>query len=330
MKINFHRVITACVICSMGIIILNLPGQNFLQTLKVKSSNQITSHISPNISSDPIPRRISQAVEPDILSAQAVFAQDVKSAVILFEKNSQQKLMPASTTKIMTALVALDQFQLDEIITIKDENLSIGNTSDLVAGEQITVLDALKALLIGSGNDAALALGQHDPEGYGHFVAMMNQKAEELQMTDSHFSNVSGVEQPDHYVTARDLAILTKEAMKNELFREIVATDTTTITSVDGNISHRLENTNELLGEIDGVMGVKTGWTLLAGECLVTYVERENHQIITVLLNSQDRFGESAKLIDWIYQNYQWQPFPIDVTQPLPVPILDQLLGPSL
>jgi D-alanyl-D-alanine carboxypeptidase (penicillin-binding protein 5/6) len=213
---------------------------------------------------------------------------------------------------------------------VKDEQFSIGNKSDLVAGEKITVENVLKALLIGSGNDAALALGQHHPKGYNYFIDLMNQKAQKLSLKNAHYSNVSGVEQENHYMSARDLSILAREAMKNPVIKQIVATKSEVITSIDGKIAHKLENTNPLLGKVAGVDGIKTGWTARAGECLVTHTQRNGKEIVVVVLGSKDRSGDSQQIIEWVYQNVSWKPFPKEIIQPIPVPRQDQSLGLSL
>jgi serine-type D-Ala-D-Ala carboxypeptidase (penicillin-binding protein 5/6) len=244
-----------------------------------------------------------------LIQAEAVIAIDPDSGSILYQKNPDKRLLPASTTKIMTALVALTDYQLDEVITITDADQSIGQRAQIQSGEQLTVQHLLYALMLPSGNDAAVALAQHYPGGYFAFVARMNQLAQTLNLQNTHFTNVSGIESPDHYSTARDLALLTKEALKNHVFAQIVATSETTIQSLDGTKKHQLYNRNELLGNVDGVQGVKTGWTLNAGECLVTFVVRNNRPVITVVLNSPDRFGESAMLIEWLYANYNWLPY---------------------
>lgn len=282
-------------------------------------------NVDIDLSMDDLPSIPKNVVLPT-LSAQAAIVIDVNSAVILFEKNPDLQLMPASTTKIMTALVALDEYSLDEVITVKDEQYSIGNKSDLVAGEKITVENVLKALLIGSGNDAALALGQHHPKGYAHFIDLMNKKAKKLSLKNAKYSNVSGVEQEGHYVSARDLGELAKEAMKNPIIKSIVATKSEKITSIDGKIVHQLENTNPLLGKVAGVDGIKTGWTTLAGECLVTHINREGREIIVVILGSKDRSGESQQIIEWTYTNATWSAFPKEIIQPLPVPKQSQPL----
>jgi len=249
-------------------------------------------------------------LQPLEISARSAIVIDVDSAVIIYQKDPDLRLPPASTTKIMTAMIAFDEYDLDEVVTIDNENFSIGNKSHIKSGEKLSVESLLYALLVSSGNDAALALAQHHPKGYVEFISLMNQKAVDLHLINSQFSNVSGVEQPTHYTTARDLSLLTKEAIKNPVFANMVNQKEMVITSVDGSISHLLTNTNQLLENVEGVIGVKTGWTYLAGECLVTHVSRDNREIITVVLASEDRFLESEKLIDWSYQNHTWIPFP--------------------
>ncbi len=311
-KKKTHLIISSIAISFLGILLISYPGHNALQTLVINSNESEVLNLEVDISQDPIPVPKQDILYPD-LSAGSAIVVDIGSGVILYEKNSDDHFMPASTTKIMTALVAIDQYNLDKLITIKNEQLSIGSKSHLVAGEQITVRDVIKAMLISSGNDAALALGQHHPNGYGYFISLMNQKAKELHLTNSHFTNVSGLEQSQHYMSARDLAILSKKALENDLFRKTVATKKTSIKSIDGNNIQNLENTNQLLGVIDGVNGVKTGWTYQAGECLVTSTTRDGKSIISVVLKSLDRFGESESLINWAYNSFIWEQFPLDI-----------------
>ncbi|MFC1653335.1 D-alanyl-D-alanine carboxypeptidase family protein [Patescibacteria group bacterium] len=291
-------------------ILLYYPGHNSFQTKIVKTGESKVKGVNIEIEKNDLPTIRKDIIYPEI-SATAAIAIDPKSSVVLFEKNSDVRKLPASTTKIMTALVVLDEYDLGDVITIGNENLSIGNKSYLVRGERITVINLLYALLVSSGNDAALALAQNHPKGYNFFISQMNQKAKDLHLKNSNFTNVSGLEQPNHYMSARDLAILTKEALKNNIILDVVSTKRIFIESIEGDQVHVLENTNELLGKIDGLMGVKTGWTFRAGECLVSYIERDGREAILVILESNDRFGESEKIIDWIYSNYEWISFPI-------------------
>lgn len=293
-------------LASLLLLLVLIPGQNDYQRLW-PHPQALPVKRNPLELPPPTQYPVFAGVEAPYLTAQAVIVVDSDSAVVLYEKNAQVPLFPASTTKIMTALVALEAYPLDEVITVKQASESIGHEMRLVPGERISVKNLLYGALVESGNDAALALAQHYPGGYQDFIDRMNQKAKEFNLENTQFRNVSGVEQAGHVTTVRDLAILAKEALKNETFAEIVGTEVVTLQSEDGEITHTLRNINELLGTVPGVKGVKTGWTENAGECLVTVTERDGHTIITVVLGSEDRFGESKKLIDWAFANHRWE-----------------------
>jgi D-alanyl-D-alanine carboxypeptidase len=152
------------------------------------------------------------------------------------------------------------------------------------AGRRITIKNILYGLLVHSGNDAALALAENFPGGYAGFVSAMNQKARDLHMDHTTFKNPSGVEQYGHTTTARDLAILAGVALDNPVIADMAKTKLITVTDVTGQIVHRLETTNELLNVVPGLVGLKTGWTTNAGECLVSVVERDSHRVVVVVL----------------------------------------------
>jgi D-alanyl-D-alanine carboxypeptidase (penicillin-binding protein 5/6) len=250
----------------------------------------------------------SDGVRPPALSAVGIVVQDVTSHAVIFERQADRYMLPASTTKIMTALVAIDAWaDLNTVLTVKNEDRAIGQTIDLVQGEQLTVESLLKGILIHSGNDAALALADNYPGGYPAFVTAMNDKAKSLHLDRTTYKNPSGIEQYGHVTTPRDLAILAGVAMSNPLIAEIVNTKFTVIKDITGEITHPLETTNELLGAVEGLKGLKTGWTENAGECLVSYIERDGHPVIIVILGSRDRFGETAKLVDWVYTHHAWK-----------------------
>jgi len=135
----------------------------------------------------------------------------------------------------------------------------------------------------------------------------MNQLVKDLGLHDTQFTNPSGLDDFGHYTTVHDLANISAYAASNPVFSKMVATKNITVTDVDNTIIHELESINQLLGEVPGLVGLKTGWTELAGECLVTLTKRNNHQIITVVLDSQDRFSESQQLINWAFNNHKWQ-----------------------
>ena len=246
-----------------------------------------------------------------VLTARAVLAVDLNSGIVLDSKNPDEKLLPASTTKIVTALVAMDAYGLDEVIEAKGLAVE-GQKMGLVSGEKISVRDLLYGLLVYSANDAAETLARNycDYEnncGRGAFVAAMNAKADALHLTNTHFNNPVGLDAPDHYSTARDLARVAESAMDDPMFAKIVGTKELTVSSASGNVTHKLTNINELLGEVPGVLGVKTGWTQNAQENLVAYVVRGQKRVMFVVLGSQDRFGETKKLIDWVFGNFEWK-----------------------
>lgn len=241
-----------------------------------------------------------------ILSAQSVMAVDLESGVTLYEKDPNKALLPASTTKILTALVALDTYQPDQILKVGKINVE-GQKMGLFAGEEMKFIDLLNGLLIYSANDAAEVLARNHPGGRDLFIGLMNKKVKDLGLNNSHFTNPVGLDDGAQYSTTRDLVVVAKYAMQNPIFAEIVGTKEKTVKSVDGKISHKLTNINKLLGEVPGVKGVKTGWTENARENLVTYIERDNRKVMTVVLGSSDRFGETKELIDWVFNNYSWE-----------------------
>lgn len=241
-----------------------------------------------------------------ILSAQSVMAVDLTSGVTLYEKDPNKALLPASTTKILTALVALDTYQPDQVLKVGKFNVD-GQKMGLVAGEEIRFDDLLNGLLIYSANDAAEVLARNHPGGRELFIALMNKKVKDLGLNNSHFTNPVGLDDGAQYSTTRDLVVVAKYAMQNPTFAQIVGTKEKMVKSVNGKIVHKLININKLLGEVPGVMGVKTGWTENARENLVTYIERDNRKVMTVVLGSSDRFGETKELIEWIFNNYSWE-----------------------
>lgn len=254
----------------------------------------------------PVPVLKEGVTLPEI-SARGLLITDLGSGTELAEKAADAQLLPASTTKIMTALIALENYDPGMIVEIVNEDRSVGMTANLVAGETITVKNLLAAMLINSGNDAALALAQAYPGGYLKFIQAMNEKTKLLGLNNSNFANVSGVDSVNHYTSARDLSVISKEALKYDLFAETVNIKSITIRSEDDAITHVLNSTNQLLGVVPGVRGVKTGWTPSAGECLVTLIKRDGHEILIVMLGSRDRFGETRQLINWVFDNHTFE-----------------------
>jgi D-alanyl-D-alanine carboxypeptidase len=286
-----------------------IPATNYYYDLDLSSSKPLIKAIA--YEEKPLfdyPVKTTQVVAPQ-LSALSAMVVDADTQAILMTKNADEPLPPASTTKIMTALVALDYYDLGQVLTIDKPHLS-GQVMELEEGEKITVENLLYGLLVQSGNDAAKALADYYPGGEEAFVKAMNQKAQDLGLQNTQFKNPTGLDQFGHYTSVHDLVLLAAAAMRQPTFAKMVGTPAITVTDVDNTIVHELETLNDVLGVVEGLSGVKTGWTELAGECLVTYVERDGRAIITVVLASSDRFGESATLIDWVYQNFNWQAVP--------------------
>lgn len=254
---------------------------------------------------------LNEGAEFPIISARSVMAIDLDSGISLYEKDPDIDSLPASTTKIMTAIVAMEYFDPAQEIEIR-ENGILGQKMGLVVGEVITIDSLIKGLLIGSANDAAEVLARSYEGGRERFIEKMNEKVIKLRLTDTFFRNPSGLDEVGQTTTARDLMKLATYAMQKPYFAEIVGTQTLIVQSVDRKFTHKLVNTNELLGKVDGVLGTKTGWTENAMENLVTYIERNGRRVIIVLLGSQDRFGETEGLIEWIFESYNWVEIDLD------------------
>ena len=252
-----------------------------------------------------VPTKINQS-QPNI-KAKAALVIDVESAAILAEKNPDLPLPPASTTKLMTALVALDTYQLNHEFTVFKEAYTVGQTMNLQVSEKINLANLLRGLLIASANDAAFVLANNHPQGYQGFVTAMNQKSKQIGLLNSHFQNPSGLDEANHFMSVRDLGVLARVVMRNKVLKNLVNQEKAVAKNIDGSITHQLTNTNQLIGKVPGIQGIKTGYTPEAGESLVTQTTRDGHTIITVVLGSSDRFGETRNLIEWAFANHEWK-----------------------
>lgn len=241
-----------------------------------------------------------------LLSAKSAIVMDAESGVVLFKKDPYLRLHPASITKMAAAIAALELYPVDEVIEVKEE-YPVGKVMELVKGERITVGNLFYGLLVHSANDAAYILAGQSPENVANFIDRMNEFSKKIGLYDTHFVNFDGEDDQNHYSTAFDLAHLTRWALKNNLFREAIQLKEMTVTDIDGLIVHKIESTNELLGVIPEIKGVKTGWTSIAGECFVGLIEEDGRRLITVILGSNDRFGETKMLIDWVKNNVYWE-----------------------
>ncbi|MEK7592400.1 MAG: D-alanyl-D-alanine carboxypeptidase [Patescibacteria group bacterium] len=298
--------IKSVILLVIGIAFFYYPGQNvYTWEMPVDLLKETQSSIAlPKPA--PYPKNVRQVYPGSDISAEGVAVYDVASGVFLYKKNENEKLAPASTTKILTALVAIDSFDPDAVLTVNTV-VNNGQAMGLVKGERMTLENLLYGTLVYSGNDAASTLAENYPGGVDAFVVAMNAKAQVLHLVDSHFTNPVGFDDPEHKMTAIDLARLASSAISNKLIAKIVAVPQITVSDVTFTYFHSLKNVNQLLGKIPGVSGIKTGWTEEAGENLVTLVERDGHKEIIVILRSKDRFEDTKNLINWIYSSYQWE-----------------------
>ncbi len=235
--------------------------------------------------------------------AAALYQPDTKSFV--YTKNSDKRLHMASTTKIMTAMVALEQARdLDEAVKIDPSAVGVeGSSAYLREGDVVTVKELLYALLLQSANDAAVALACHIGGGIEGFADMMNRKVSELGLKDTHFMNPHGLDDREHYTTAHDLALIAAEAMKNEQFTEICSTYKKTI--VTGDRTRTYTNHNKLLKSYDGAIGVKTGFTDESGRCLVGAAERDGLRFITVTLDAPSDWADHKAMLDLGFESME-------------------------
>jgi D-alanyl-D-alanine carboxypeptidase (penicillin-binding protein 5/6) len=254
----------------------------------------------------PLPTLSPAAAQPT-LAAKGITAVDVASGTVLLNQSSTTKLPIASLTKMVTALVIISRHNLTDTITIP--SLPIYQPEDerigLVAGEQYSVQDLLRALLIQSANDAADSLAIADAGSGPAFAARMNAKMSQWGITDAHFTNPSGLSDTDNFASATALAKIANLLLTNAFLRQTVAQQTATVTAHAGR-QLNLATTNQLL-LANRFYGIKTGYTAAAGECFVGLTRIDGHEVVTVVLGSNDRFGVTQTLADWITRSWQWQ-----------------------
>lgn len=261
---------------------------------------------APFLSLSPLPEKVGGSFFTPALSARSAIVVDTESGVVIFEKDPDLPAPPASTTKMITALLALENMNLSDIVQVASINVE-PQIMKLVEGERMTLENLLYGVLVWSANDAAEVVAGAFPGGREEFISVMNSKAKEMGMANTNFVNPSGLPDPNHFSTARDLARFAAHAMQNTSFAQFVGTSEITVSSADGRTTHKLVNLNELLGKVSGVLGVKTGWLDDSGGALVSYVNRDGRTIAVVVLESWDRFGDSERLIEWTYDNYSWE-----------------------
>lgn len=250
----------------------------------------------------------SKSIAEPIINSRIGIIYDRKSGKVIWGKNENKRSAMASTTKIMTCIVVIENADLNAEVKVSAKAAGTGGSRlGLKKDDKITIKDLLYGLMLRSGNDAAVALAEYVGKDKEGFANLMNKKAKELGLKDTHFVTPHGLDDPEHYTTAYELAKIADYALKNEMFAKIVGTKEHTI-NING-YAKQLCNTNELLGYLQGVSGVKTGFTNNAGRCLVTSVNRNDFEIITVVLGADTkkiRTADSINLIEYAYENYKY------------------------
>jgi len=248
-----------------------------------------------------------RAAAPDMAIPSAILV--TGDGQVLWARDADVERAMASTTKIMTALVALEQVQdLSERVTVASEAVKVGEADvGLRAGQELPFRRLLEAMLVHSGNDAALALAIHIAGSEDAFVALMNDKAAELGLGHTHFTNVHGLDEEGHHTSATDLVTLSRVAMANEVFRASVASTTVSLPKGDGSAEETFESSNKLLTTFEGANGIKTGWTNDAGYCLVASADRAGIELVAVILGARTekgRFSQAERLLSWGFEHY--------------------------
>lgn len=258
------------------------------------------------------------------LSAECAALYEADSRLLIYGKNQEKRHPMASTTKIMTALVAIEAMPLDTVITIPREAVGIeGSSVYLREGERYTLEALLYALLLQSANDAAVAIACAVGRDVGGFAALMNERVASLGLTDTHFDNPHGLDSDGHYTTASDLAKITCEALEHPDLFKIVSTRRYLFTDLDGTSSRPLINHNKMLLLYDGAVGVKTGFTKKCGRCLVSAAKRDGLLLVAVTLDAPSDWADHQKLLDMGFSSYESRLIAEPMALSLPLPLLN-------
>lgn len=242
---------------------------------------------------------------PPGVSAQTAIMIEANSGEVLYEKNADQKAFPASITKIMTALLAVENGSLEEKVKVSENAAGVeGSSIYLTPGEKITLRDLVYGLMLRSGNDAAIAIAEQVGGSKDNFVIMMNKKARELGACNTNFVNPNGLHDPEHYTTARDMAIIARAAMKNTEFKKVAATKTWVTDRGEGKYNY-FYNKNKVVYQYNGGTGIKIGFTKAAGRTLVASSEKDGMELICVVMNAPNWFQDTYALMDYAYRQYE-------------------------
>lgn len=312
LKIYFLTIILAVLIFVNVFFVLDSSdssnnGNNFLQS--AASSFSISQAYIFPISEPSYVPILDTTVSRPTINARSALVYDTRSGRFLFEQNSRQKLPIASLTKLLSAVIILENLKLEDIVTVPREALRVDDEKQtLYLGEKISVENLLKLMLIESSNDSAFALSFFAQNKGFNFIDKMNERASQLGMVDSHFLDPAGLND-DAYSTAYDLVKLVKYALKYDLIWNLLSEKNLVVKSVDGKIEHNIKSTDQLLGVIPDIVGGKTGNTDGALGCMILVVDipGKNDKIIGIVIGTSDRFGETSKLINWIKSAYSWE-----------------------
>ncbi|HEY8463196.1 MAG TPA: D-alanyl-D-alanine carboxypeptidase family protein [Bacillota bacterium] len=241
---------------------------------------------------------------PEVCARAAVLV-EVSSGAVLYAKNAEERRAPASTTKIMTAIVALEKGNLNKVVKISRRAALTGGSSIwLKSGQRMALKELIEGMMLRSGNDGSVAVAEGIAGSVENFVRLMNLKAKELGALNTNFRNTHGLRAPSHYTTALDLALITRYALADRRFAKLVKTKTARLKWADGGKEVEIRNTNRLLWAMQGVDGVKTGTTNEAGHCLVASATRDGKKFVAVVLNSNNRWNDCAKLLEYGFRNF--------------------------
>ena len=281
------------------------PGNHYLYNLELNNPEAFANPLPLPTLAYPIPA-VKLAVKGPKVSAQGVYIVERKTFTPVYMKNPDTQFYPASTTKIVTALTTIDLLKSQDVVTVNVATAE-GQLMDLVPGEKMSVENLLHGMLVHSANDAAYALANYRGD-YSGFIDHMNIVAKRLGMTRSSFRNPAGLDEDGQLTTPHDLALAARTLLDHPALRKMVSVKEITVMDEDFRITHVLKNVNELLGMIEGLGGIKTGYTEAAGENLVSYFKTPytGHEYIIVVMKSEDRFADTQTLTEWLTFNIDY------------------------
>lgn len=291
----------------------------------------IVDHFNPTPTPTPLPILSAVGSTPPKIKSPVAYLLDADTNNVLADVRGDERLPMASTTKIMTAIIALEKSQPDTIVTVKDDAVkevteNLGSNANLKAGDKVRMIDLLYGLILPSGDDAAIAIADNISGSPTNFTTIMNAYAKKLHLNNTHYINPDGLTyydknkkaDPNEYTTAADLAQLTRYALRNPMFAQIVQVQHYALPATTDHGAYTWETTNELIASYPGTIGIKTGYTDEAGACLVFAAKNSKHTLIGVLLQGQektDRFTDAPQLLDWGFA------LPMREPTPTPTPI---------